>query len=396
MKKSFKILIGIVIVLIILRLILPHVVLHFANDRLTKIKGYYGHIEDIDIAIIRGAYTIDSIYLNKKDTVSGEQTDFFKAKAVDLSIEWAAIFKGGIKGELVFDTPYLIFTKDKVELQEVAEDTTDFRKLLKDFMPLQINRLEINKGEIHYIDKTSSPKVDVSLNETYILATNLSNLVDEGELLPSKVTARANVYEGILNFNMKLNALAEQPTFDLNAELKNTNLVLLNDFMKAYGNFDVNKGTFGLYTEVSAKEGKFKGYVKPIIKDLDVRGPEDKNDGIFRKLWESVVGTAGDIFKNQRKDQVATKVEMEGNFNKPDIRTFDAIWQVLRNAFIQALMPDIDNEININSIDVEGAKDDRNLLQRVFNQETKDDKQKTKEEKKEDRKERKEKRKAEK
>jgi hypothetical protein len=386
MKRTYKIIIGIVIVLIILRLILPYVVLYFANDRLTKVKGYYGHIEDIDLALIRGAYTIDEIYLDKKDTVSGEQTDFFKAKEIDLSIEWSALLKGGIKGELVFESPLLIFTKDKIELKEVAEDTTDFRKLLKDFMPLQINRFEVNKGEIHYIDYTSKPKVDIYLKETYILASNLTNVSDKEILLPSTVKAHAEIYEGIIDFNMKLNALAEQPTFDLNAELKNTNLVLLNDFLKAYGDFDVNKGTFGLYTEVSAKEGKFKGYVKPIIKDLDVVGIEDQKDNFLRKLWESVVGTAGDIFKNHPKDQVATKVEMEGNFKNPDIRTLDAIWEVLRNAFIQALMPSIDNEININSVDEEVVKDDRNLLQRVFSKEKKEEKDRSKEEKKESKK----------
>jgi hypothetical protein len=32
-------------------------------------KGYFGHIEDIDLSIRRGAYIIKDIYLNKIDTV---------------------------------------------------------------------------------------------------------------------------------------------------------------------------------------------------------------------------------------------------------------------------------------------------------------------------------------
>src|SRR5207344_136845 len=102
----------------------------------------------------------------------------------------------------------------------------------------------------------------------------------------------AEVYEGKFNMDMKLNPLADRPTFDLNARLDNTNLVLLNDFFKAYGKFDVNKGTFGLYKEVAAKEGAFKGYVKPVIKDLDVVGAEDQKDNILQKLWEEIVGAA--------------------------------------------------------------------------------------------------------
>jgi hypothetical protein len=116
---------------------LPYVVLHFANKRLKKVKGYYGHVEDIDLSLYRGAYIINNIYLNKLDTVSNKQTEFFKSRDIDLSVEWGALLHGSIVGVLAFDAPELIFTKDKAEPGDVKKDTTDFRKLLKDFMPLK-------------------------------------------------------------------------------------------------------------------------------------------------------------------------------------------------------------------------------------------------------------------
>jgi len=329
-------------------------------------NSYYGHIDDIDLSIYRGAYSINNIYLNKIDSISKKQTEFFKSRNIDLSIEWKALFHGSIVGEMVFDTPVLIFTKDKVEIGDIKKDTTDFRNLLNHFMPLKVNRFEVNDGTIHYIDNTSKPKVDVSLKQVHILANNLTNLTDDQVELPSTVNAQASVYQGTLNFNMKLNALAENATFDMNAELKNTNLVLLNDFLKAYGNFDVNKGTFSLYTEMAAKDGKFKGYVKPIIKDLDVVGLEDRNDNFFQKIWEFIVGGVGVILKNQEKDQIASKINIEGNFNNPQTNTLDAIWELLRNAFIQALIPSIDNVININTVKTDNPEDKRNSLQRIL------------------------------
>ena len=371
MKKKYKILIVVVILLITIRLILPYVVLHYANKTLGNMKGYYGHIDDIDLSIYRGAYTINDIFLNKIDTVTKKQTDFFKAKNIDLSVEWGAIFHGSIVGELEFDSPILIFTKNKVELSDVKKDTTDFRKLLKDVMPLKVNRFEVFDGDLHYVDNTSNPKVDVALKQTHILALNLSNVTDAKVALPSTVKANASVYEGTLTFDMKLNALNKYPTFDLNAEIKNTNLVLLNDFLKAYGNFDVHRGNFGLYTEMAAKNSKFKGYVKPIIKDLKVVGPEDRHDKFFNKVWEQIVGAAGVIFKNQKKGQIATKIAIEGDFKNPQTNTFDAVWEVLRNAFIQALLPSIDNEISLKSVDSKKPEDKRNLFQRIFKSEKK-------------------------
>ncbi|MBK5286034.1 MAG: DUF748 domain-containing protein [Bacteroidia bacterium] len=366
MKKKYKILIGVVVLLIIIRLILPYIVLHHANRTLANMDGYYGHIDDIDLSLYRGAYIINNIYLNKLDSVSKAQTEFFKSPNVDLSVEWGALLHGSLVGELVFNSSELIFTKDKADLSDVKKDTSDFRKLLKEFMPLKVNRFEVNDGTLHYIDSTSEPNVDVTLKQTHILALNLKSVTDDNVELPSTVTAEAAAYEGTLDFNMKLNALADDATFDLNAEIKKTNLVLLNDFFKAYGNFDVHRGNFGLYTEMAAKDGKFKGYVKPIIKDLDVVGPEDRHDKFFNKVWEHIVGAAGVILKNQKKDQVATKVAMEGSFENPKTNAVDAIWQVLRNAFIQALLPSVDNQISIKSVGTAAPEDKRNLLQRIF------------------------------
>ena len=365
LSRKYKIAIIILVVLIIFRIILPSILLKYCNNSLENMKGYYGHIEDIDVSLYRGAYQINDMYVNKVDEGSGKQTEFFKVKNIDLSVEWKALLHGSLVGELIFDSPKLVFTRNKTELSDVKKDTSDFRKVLKDFMPLKINRFEINNGDIHYVDNTANPKVDVSLQQAYVLAQNLKNVNDDKVALPSPVTARANVYGGTLTLNMKMNALAEKSTFDLNAEIKGANLVSLNDFFKAYGNFDVNKGTLGLYTEFASKQGKYKGYVKPIIKDLDVVGPEDRKDAFLQKIWESIVGGVATILKNPKKEQVATKVPIEGEFGKSTTDTPEAVWELLRNAFIQALMPSIDDQISLKSVN-DKTGEHKTLLQKIF------------------------------
>ena len=290
-KKLLKIIVTSILVLVVIRLILPFVVLRFANKNLASMKGYYGHIKDIDLSIIRGAYIIDSIYLNKSDSLTKKQTPFFSSESIDLSIEWKAIFKGSLVGELTFTNPFLLFTKDKVEPAALRKDSTDFKELLDDFMPLKINRFEVKNATLRYKDEGSKPPVDIEMINTYILAQNLRNSYDSSSLLPARIKASASIYEGTIDFNMKLNPLADVPTFDMNTELVNTNLVKLNEFFQAYAKVDVNKGTFGMYAEAAAKEGKFAGYVKPLIKDLDILGKEDRDDNILRILWEGIAGS---------------------------------------------------------------------------------------------------------
>ena len=359
-------------VLILVSLLLPNLILTYANKSLANMPDYYGHIDDIDLSIYRGAYQINDMYLNKLDEKTNRQTEFFKTRNIDLSIEWQPLFKGSVVGQLKFESPTLIFTKNKTELDDVQKDTNDFRKLLKDFMPLKVNKFEIINGSIHYIDPNSTPKLDIFLTQTYVLAQNLTNADEAANTLPATVYAKASAYTGTMVVNMKLNPLAEDPAFDLNAEIKNSNLVLLNDFFKVYGHFDVNKGNFGLYTEFAAKDGKFKGYVKPIIKDLDVLGPEDRKDSFFQKLWEALAGGVSKVLENPKKDQVATKVAIEGSFESPRTRTLDAVFELLRNAFIRALVPSVDNQITLSSLKDVTKEDKRNLFQKLFNKKDKD------------------------
>src|SRR3954464_9428606 len=116
LTKTWKIITAVVLVLIIFRLFLPSILLHYCNKSLAEMHGYYGHVEDIDVALYRGAYQINNIYINKVDSASKKQTEFIKVKQIDLSVQWRALFEGSIAGELLFNTPKLVFTKDRTEI----------------------------------------------------------------------------------------------------------------------------------------------------------------------------------------------------------------------------------------------------------------------------------------
>jgi len=365
-RRLYIILGSIVVFLIALRLALPYIVLKYVNKTLSEMEQYHGHVEDIDIALIRGAYIINDIKIEKINTVSKQRDTipFFKSPEIDLSVQWKAIFKGAVVGEIYVEKPVLNFVKGKHTGENIKADTSDFRDLIRDLMPLQVNHFEINNGQIHYIDKNATPQVDVSMNRIYAVAENLTNVNDSTKLLPGKLRATGDVYEGKFELNVNLNPLEKQPTFDMNARVTNVNMVLLNDFFRAYGNFDVNKGNFGLYTEFAAKDGAFNGYVKPLIKELDVVEFKKEEGNVGQILWEALIGTVAEIFSNQRKDQLATKLPIKGKFENPDSSLWTAISYVLRNAFVNALKPSVDNTINIGNVQTEPEK--KTFLEKVF------------------------------
>jgi hypothetical protein len=368
-KIGLLILLVLVVLLIIARILLPYIVLNYVNKTLSGLKEYQGRVDDIDIALIRGAYVIKDIRLDKKDSLTQkvDSIPFFNSPEIDLSVQWNAIFKGSIVGEIYVTDPVLNFVKGKHKNENVKTDTSDFRDVIKKLMPLTVNHFEITNGQIHYIDKFSSPHVDVAIKNLEVKADNLSNVNDSTTLLPARLIADGDVYKGKFNLDVKFNALEKQPTFDLNAGLKNIDMVSLNDFFKVYANFRVETGNLGLYTEFAAKEGKFKGYVKPIIKDFKTKKEGDAGEIV----WENIVQGISKIFENWKKEQVATKVPIEGRFDQADTDLWTAINYVLRNAFVYALKPSIDNEINIGK--VEDVDTHKTFLQKIFGKKDKKD-----------------------
>jgi hypothetical protein len=351
--------------LVIFRLILPYIVLNYVNKKLANLEEYYGHVEDIDIHLYRGAYEIKQIRIVKK-VDKGSKVDtipFFKSPSIDLSVEWSAIFDGAIVGEISVEKPIINFVKDKHKGEDVRADTADFAGLIDDLMPITINRFDIHNGEVHYRDLEANPKLDVAMKNINITATNLTNVTDSKELLPATLKATADAYEGKFYLTAKFDGLAEVPTFDMSTEVKGVNLVLLNDMLREYGNFDVKKGSFSMYAEFAAKDNKFGGYAKPFLENLDVV-QWNKQEGDFKQiLWESIVGSAAEVLQNQRTEKLATKIPINGAFDDTHVNTWYAISFVIRNAFLHALRPALDNSISINRLKDNQKK---TLLEKVF------------------------------
>jgi hydrogenase maturation factor HypF (carbamoyltransferase family) len=128
--------------------------------------------------------------------------------------------------------------------------------------------------------------------------------------------------------------------FEFRLRARDLELKRMNDFASAYGKFDFNAGHGDVVIEAQAKKAQLTGYIKPLLRDVEVfnwqQDVENKNKSIFRSVWEALVGGTETVLKNQAKNQFATKVELSGSVHQQDISAFEAFLQILRNGFIQA------------------------------------------------------------
>jgi hypothetical protein len=348
MNIKMKWLILIVLFILGVRVALPFLIENRINKAIDDIEGYHGHVDDVDLKLYRGGFQLNHLTIFEEASENPE-IPIVHLPLLDFSIEWRAVFKGRFVGEVYMDSLRVNFTKRKDEA-DLRVDSTDQRiNLIQEIQklnPILINIFEIRNGSFSYIDPTTSPKIDVTLDSFHFRAENLGNVVDKSMELPASMLMDATTLDsGTVHLDANLNYLLDPPDFDFDFKMESIHVPRFNDFFEAYANLDVEEGNFNLYAEGKARNGQLEGYSKPLIEGLEI-APADSSDGLLKKIYEGAVELGTEIFENQNEDQIGTKVPISGSLESTNTDILQSIWNFLKNAFIEAYKQEIERSIN--------------------------------------------------
>jgi hypothetical protein len=331
--------------LIALRAAAPTLVEQYLNDALADLGDYRGHVDDVDLALWRGAYTVHGLVIEK--TESRIDVPLVAAPRIDLSLQWDALLRGGLTGEATFTSPRINFVQQRDDTQ--YGDGTDWRAQLDALFPVRFHRVEVSNGSLHFQNPDSSPPVDVFLSDISLAADNLTNIRDSNSPVFASVRASATAMQHApVSLQARLDPLQDQPRFDLNFEMEDLELTRLNAFLKSYLNITAEAGTFSIYGEVAAAEGSYEGYVKPLLDHAEFLRPRDFKDRPLAAIWESVVAAFAAIVENQARDRIGTRVPVRGELS-PQPDTLAAIRGVFRNMF-NAFLTGIEGSVALDDV----------------------------------------------
>ncbi len=335
------------VVFIGFRLYLPTAVKNHVNQVLNDLPGYKGSVTDIDIALIRGAYVVKGLSLQRRDA----QTDvpFLKIPHADISIQWRALFSGKIVSEIYLQEPQLIYVfEDQQQSNQLEPDGKDWTQALDDLVPIDINHLDIKNGRLGLVKVKANPTLDIYMDQVQLTAENLQLVNSDEQSLPSPIKASAvTIGQGETKLEGRLNIIKQVPDMDISLTIENIDVTALNSLTLHYANVDFASGQLDLYSEVAIADGFLKGYFKPLLTDAKLI---DQGDGFFRKLWEGFVGVFKFILKNQKTDTLATKIPFEGDLNNIEAGAWKAFTNILKNAWVQAFKDSIDEDIEFSDV----------------------------------------------
>ncbi len=341
-KKRFIIPMILLVALIIFRIMLPTIVKNYVNKVLADLPGYYGQVENIDISLLRGAYVIKGLYLNKVEAET--QVPFINLPETDISIEWKSLFKGRIVSEIYMNSPEITYIKEDMdEGKETDADEEDWTQALKDIVPIDINHFEIYDGKLAFVEVNAKPDIDLQINQLHFKAENLGNVEAKAQTLPSPVTAEAvSIGKGKLKLGGNVNLLKEIPDMDVALSLEDIDMAALNPFTEHYAKIDFEKGNLGLFSEMAISDSNMKGYFKVLVKDTKFIGKEDT---FLETLWEGFVSFFRFVLQNQKTGNFAVKAPIEGDLSAAKVGVWSTIGSIFKNAFIKAFKSEVDQSI---------------------------------------------------
>jgi hypothetical protein len=146
------------------------------------------------------------------------------------------------------------------------------------------------------------------------------------------------------------NPLARTPTFDVNLAVKGVKLPKVNPWLREFIKADAEAGDFELYTELAAADGKFEGYAKPIMENVDIYSSEEEEDNPLKRLWEGLVDFAAGVLEDEETDQVAARIPFSGTIENPEAGILETVVSVLHNAFVSAFARSLEGSVSIRDV----------------------------------------------
>jgi hypothetical protein len=203
---------------------------------------------------------------------------------------------------------------------------------------IRIERTKLTKCELGVVHAGVDPPYRVFVTD---LSVDLSNFSTRLKEKAAQLTAQGRfMASGDLKIRGLFRPDPKDPDFDLSVRLVRSQVKMLNDLLMAHGKIDVAGGDFSVYSQFQVQHGKIEGYVKPIIRDLDVyNSDQDRGKGVMRKAYEAAIGGATELLQNTETEEAATKVQVTGTIQNAQLDAWQAAMRLVQNAFFQIIIP---------------------------------------------------------
>lgn len=338
------------VVAVAARLAAPVAVERYVNRQLADMGEYEGRVAEIELSLLRGGYVLRNLEIVKLDAAP-DTPAFATIPAMDLAIQWRALFRGQAVGEVVMHEPVLNLVQGPSDQEQQLGAGVNWPQEIRDLFPFRLNLVEARNGLVTFKAPGISTDDSLTMRDFQMQLRNLTNVQDVEEPAFAELDVRGGIMGNApLVLTGRIDPNEMTPTFDIDMSLEGAQLVDVNPWLREFLKVDAEMGVFSMYSELAAAEGRFEGYVRPILENPQLFNSETDSQGPFRKAWEALVNVAAKVLENRQEQQVATQIPLSGEIENPDVDLLTTLVNLLRNAFFAAFSHSLDGSITLRDV----------------------------------------------
>ena len=210
---------------------------------------------------------------------------------------------------------------------------------------VKARRLSVRGATVGFVNEQARRRYRVFFADADLVVENFASQFTEG-IATARLTGRF-MGSGATTISATFRPEAGGADFDLAARIENTDAATMNDLLRAHAKVDVIvSGTFSVFAEAGVKNGRIEGYVKPLFHDLRLyRSEQDAGKSMGQKFKERAADLVAKVLRNRPRQEVATVAPIAGRLDNPKANTWEALRDLVRNAFDEAILPGFGREI---------------------------------------------------
>jgi len=344
--------IAVAAVVLAARAVLPLALEAYVDRELASMGEYSGAVEDVDVSLIRGAYVLENVTIVKPS--AGADQPFVDMPRMDLALQWPALLRARLAGEIVMHSPIINLIQGESDRDTQLGTGVNWPEEVRDLFPFTFNRVDVIDALVTFRAPGIEAEESLTLRNGRLLLRNLTNVQREEQQAFADLELEGAVMGNApLALTGRFDPNAAVPTFDLNLALEGAQLPDVNPWLSEFLNVDAEAGAFSMYTELAAADGRFEGYIKPVMENPQIFSLQEPSSGPFQKAWEALVGIAAAIFANRETDQVATQIPFAGELERPEAGLLAAMVNLLRNAFVASFSRSIEGTVSLENLDAQ-------------------------------------------
>jgi membrane protein len=335
---------------------LPALLTWLANLNVRKIPGYRGSVRRVSVHFAAPSLVVRDLSLAKFNGTKAQQ--LLHIRSLTVGSHWRKILTGAFVGYIRVDSPRLLL--DLASLPQKARDSAtklaadpklpisqnsqSWQERVKQFPGFRLSSAILTDGEIHLQGIAGQDAADIRIDRLNLRLENVTNSLKLAPSLMAKASCNARI---MANGNLELRAegypLAVAPTFNIDFQTGNIDLMEFRTIIEKSVEIGVRRGLVDLYVEAAAADGQIEGYAKPIFDHLELEPLQ--RSGFWGKMKAAAAKAAVKLGRNKRSDRISTRIDFEGSLKDPNLNIVDAVLRFIRNGFMTAESASLDHRI---------------------------------------------------